>query len=110
EVLRVLLGHHAAAVATTLARLDVPEALAKGARTFGDVAILTGTTSVGMLRLLRAAASLGLVDERDRGTFAANARTECLGRAPGSLRDVSIALTDAGGSRLLQHLPDAVMK
>ena len=110
DVLRIVLGPHAAAVAATLARLDIAELLANGPRSAEDMATDAGTSSSGMLRLLRAAASLGLVDEHDDATFAGNARTRCFIRGPGSLRDVAIAMMEPSCFQLLQHLPDAVAK
>lgn len=109
DVLMLILGQHAAAVAAATARLDLADHLSDRPRAAAELAVLTGTSPTGMLRLLRAAAGLGLLDQLDEATFGANARTDCLSRG-GPLRDVALAAADSSSSRLLESLPDAVAK
>lgn len=110
ELLLLILGQHAAAVVATLVRLELPDRLAERSWTAAEFADDAGISSSGALRLLRAAASLGLVDQLDDTTFAGNRRSELLCRGPGSLRDVAVAVTEPSCSRLLEMLPDAVIK
>jgi len=109
DVLMVILGQPAAAVAAATARLDLADYLSERPRTAVELASLTGTSPSGMFRLLRVAAALGLLDQVDEATFARNARTDCLKRG-GPLRDIAIAATDSSSSRLLESLPDAIAK
>jgi hypothetical protein len=107
DVLMVILGQQAAAVAAATARLDLADHLSERPRAVVELASLTHTSPTGLFRLLRAAAALGLVDQLDETTFAGNARTDCLRRG-GSLRDIALAAADSSSSRLLESLPDAI--
>ncbi|HVF31392.1 MAG TPA: methyltransferase [Acidimicrobiales bacterium] len=82
EALRHVGGLIAGALRTsTLAafvRLGVADALAAGGRTGDDLAEATGTSPPDLLRLLRAAQTLGLVDAVGDGTFELTVAGACL--------------------------------
>ena len=54
----------------TAARLEIPDVLSGGARTAEDVAAKTGADPGAMYRLLRALASLGVLERSSDGRFA----------------------------------------
>lgn len=106
----MILGHHITAVVAAIARFDVPDHLSSGPSTASRLAQATGVDQAGMLRLLRTAASLGLVDEFPGETFAINSLSECLRRGPHSLREVALAANEPIHWRTAAHLTEAVVK
>jgi hypothetical protein len=106
----MILGHHVSAIVAATARFGIADHLASGPGTAAQLAQATSADYVGMLRLLRAAASLGLLDELGDETFAINSLSDCLRRGPRSLRDIAIAATEPIHWRTTAHLADAVIK
>lgn len=109
-VLQMILGHHVTAVVATIARFDIADHLATGPGTAAQLAQVTGADQVGMLRLLRAAASLGLLDELADETFAINSLSDCLRRGPHSLREIAVAASEPIHWRTAAHLAESVIK
>lgn len=67
--------------------LELPDALAAGARTVEEIAAATGTHAPSMKRLLRALSRAEVVTEQADGRYAPTALTDNLCRdVPGSMR------------------------
>lgn len=88
ELFPMLLGYIPAQVAHALARLEVADRLADGPATAERLAARTGTHAPSLYRLLRAAASLGLVTLAD-GRFELTGTGQLLrAGVPGSVRNL----------------------
>jgi SAM-dependent methyltransferase len=82
-------------VAGALARLGVADHLAGGPADAAELAPMVGVPAATLLRLLRAAATVGLLDEPRPGTFALTPLGQPLRTGvPGSLRNYAVTLTD----------------
>lgn len=68
-LMRLLFGFQATQIATTLVRLRIDDALGGGSRSVAELAEAVGASGDGLGRLLRAAATLGLVREPARDCF-----------------------------------------
>jgi len=78
----------------TIAQLGIPDRLASGARTAGELASLIGCHAGATHRLMRAASDLGLVASGSDARFTLTALGQSLrSDVPGSVRDSAIALT-----------------
>jgi hypothetical protein len=81
----------------TIAQLGIPDRLASGARTAGELASLIGCHAGATHRLMRAASDLGLVASGSDARFTLTALGQSLrSDVPGSVRDSAIALTSPG--------------
>lgn len=95
----------------TLAQLNIPDRLADGPRTAQQVAERQGTHPRATYRLMRAAASIGVLSYEGEGRFGLTGRGRLLrSDAPGSLH--SLVLTQASPAYMLSWgmLPDAVRR
>lgn len=94
-----------------LARLGVPDALAGGPRTAGDLARGLDLDGPALHRLLRALAREGLLSESDDGRFGLTPLTEPL-RAdhPSSMRSMVLNLTAEPSARVWASLHTSVRK
>jgi hypothetical protein len=91
-MLKIMMGHWIGQTAAAIARFEIPDLLAKGPRSSDDLARTVGANPGSLRRLLRAAASVGIVDEVNAGMFANTPLGETLRKeAPGSLHDLVIA-------------------
>jgi O-methyltransferase domain/Dimerisation domain len=96
-------------VVVVLARLGVADALAGGSRDVGDVATAVGADQEGLLRLLRAGATLGLLTENGDDRYGLTAMGETLrSDAPDSARDRVLAFGTPMRWRLMADLEQAV--
>jgi hypothetical protein len=109
EVRRLIFGQVASQVTAAVARLGLPDALARGPRAADDLSDALGVHSAGLARLLRAAGAIGLLAEVEPGVFGLTVRGEWLRSQPPSLRDLAIALAAPGHSRSVERLHDAVV-
>ena len=90
-------GYMPARVVHVAAQLGVADLLASGTKTADALAQETNTAVVPLRRLLRALASLGLVDELEFGRFALTEAGKPLrSNVPGSMRNVALMF---GGDR-----------
>jgi hypothetical protein len=90
-------GYMPARVVHVAAQLGVADLLADGAKTADALAQETNTAVVPLRRLLRALASLGLVEELEYGRFAlTEAGNPLRSSVPGSMRNVALMF---GGDR-----------
>ena len=81
----------------TIAQLGIPDRLASGARTAGELASLIDCHAGATHRLMRAASDLGLVESGPDALFTLTALGQSLrSDVPGSVRDSAIALTSPG--------------
>jgi O-methyltransferase domain len=81
----------------TIAQLGIPDQIASGALTAGELASLIGCHAGATHRLMRAASGLGLVALGPDTRFTLTALGQSLrSDVPGSVRDVAIALTSPG--------------
>lgn len=86
-------GFMAARVVHVAAELGIADLLAAGARSTETLASETGANILALHQLLRALASLGVVDELEPGRFALNAMGEQLRTGvPGSVRNLALTL------------------
>jgi hypothetical protein len=102
-------GMWASQIASALAQLAVPDAIAAGTSGVEALAAQSGADASALYRLLRAAATLGLVQETGSRTFALTPLGEVLRNGvPGSMRDILIAETAPGHWLPWGKLADAV--
>jgi O-methyltransferase domain/Dimerisation domain len=90
-VLDMIIGYWKTQILRALATFSIADLLAKGPATLESLAKQTGADKDGLARLLRAAASMGLVEYAD-GRYASTSRLDVLrGDAPISLKAMAIA-------------------
>lgn len=93
----MLFGFFPAQVLHAVARLGIADELAGGARTVAELAAATGTDEPSLYRLLRSAASLGLVAGAGDGRFGLTAAGEGLrSDDPGSIRNLAMLFCGDG--------------
>lgn len=108
RLLALIQGHWAAGVIGTLARLGIVDQLDGGPRGSEELAVAAGVDPSIMARLLRAAASLGVLEQVRAGVFAATPLAAGL-RADGrGFREIAIALTEPGVWRAWERLGEAI--
>ena len=108
-LIQLLTGAWATQAVATAARLGIPDLLASGARTANEVASEAGADAAAAYRLLRALASLGVVERRADGRFANTAVGDRLrADVPGTFQDAFIAETDSVHWRSWEKVADAV--
>src|SRR5436190_16122884 len=96
-VMRLALGHVASRTVHALVRFRIADHLAAGVRTPAELARVTRTHEPSLLRLLRAASSLGLVSENAGPDFALTPNGEALrSDAPRHAASAVMALGGAG--------------
>jgi hypothetical protein len=109
QMLRIMMGHWVAQIAATVARFELPDHLAQGPRAAGELARLVGADPGALERLLRAAASVGILRETERGVYASTPLGDTLRReGPGSVRDLVVAELEPGHWLPWGHLVDAI--
>lgn len=109
QMLRIMMGPWVAQVAAALARFEVPEHLSEGPRAAVELARLAGAEPEAFARLLRAAASVGMLREISPGLYAGTPLGDTLRRGvPGSVRDLVIAELAPGHWLPWGRLHDAV--
>lgn len=108
QVLDLMLGAWAARVTFVLAETGLPDLLAAGPRPAAELASAAGTHPAATPRLLRAAATVGLVSEVD-GRYALTELGDCLrSDVPGSLREQALAYGSPVSWRLCGELGRSV--
>jgi hypothetical protein len=109
QLFQMMMGHWVAQITSTVAQLGVPDLLAKGPRGSDELASACHANPDALHRLLRAAASVGLLAQPEPRRFALTPLGECLREgAPGSLRDLFIAEMAPGHWLPWGRLTDAV--
>ena len=109
ELLALLRGYAATQIAGALAELGVAAALTAVPRAATDLAPELGLPPTSLHRLLRAAATLGLVDEESPGSFRATARSDLLRPGvEGSLHNFARNVAGHGHWSVWGRLSDAI--
>ena len=102
-------GYWVSQVVSVATRLDLIESLAQGPRTASELAEQHGYCADGVARLLRACASLELMDELEPGRFQLREIAQLLTRDhPRSMRDAVIMMPDPGHWNSWAHLDHSV--
>src|SRR5262245_23559791 len=88
QLLQLIAGEWAHRAVYAAAELGIADHLAEGAQPSAEVARKCGTDEHATYRLMRALANIGVLEERDRRSFALTPVGECLrSDAPRSVRD-----------------------
>ena len=94
KVFQLATGYIASAALQGATRLGVADRLGNGPATVEALAGELGVQVDPLYRVMRALASVGVFDERRPRTFALNPAAEMLRAQPGSLRDLTMFMTD----------------
>ncbi|MGH3853740.1 MAG: methyltransferase [Pseudonocardiaceae bacterium] len=111
RLIQMIQGSLVTQIVATIARLGLADLLAVGPRSSAELTEATGANPDGLTRLLRAAATVGLIAETEPDRFVLTPLGACLttDAQPASLRDFAIALAAPGHWLPCGHLYDAVM-
>jgi SAM-dependent methyltransferase len=111
QLIRMVQGYQVTQIVGTVARLGLADQLAAQPKSSAELAKVTGADPDGLARLLRAAATVGLVAEVELDRFELTPVGACLAAdaQPASLRDFAIALAAPGQWLPWGRLFDAVM-
>lgn len=108
-MMQMITGYWVSQVVATLAQLDVADAIAEGKTTVDAIASRAKADPGAMSRLLRTAASLGIVKRDAEGRFSTTPLGDTLrSGVPGSMRGMAIAETAPGHWLPWGKLADAV--
>jgi predicted O-methyltransferase YrrM len=109
QMLQIMVGPWVAQIAAAVARFEVPDHLAEGPRAALELAKLAGAEPETFERLLRAAASVGIVREVSPGLYAGTPLGDTLrSNVPGSVRALVLAELGPGHWLPWGRLGDAV--
>jgi O-methyltransferase domain len=95
-------------VITVLARLRLPDLLDEGTRTVADLAAAVDADTDALRRLLRAAASAGLVEQEPGERFRLTELGACLRTGPISLHGFAVMVGDTTTHRVFEQLERSV--
>jgi O-methyltransferase domain len=109
QLRQMIFGYVVSQIVGTVARLGLADHLASGPRSGTELAGLTAADPDALGRLLRAAASVGVVAALDGDRFALTAVGEGLRSDGRTLRDLAVAFTGAAYWRPVEQLTDAVL-
>ncbi len=92
QMMMIMMGHWVGQTAAALAELEVPDHLGDGKKSADEVAKLAGANADAMNRLMRGAASVGILTEVEPRVYANTPLSSTLRKGtPGSLRDLVVA-------------------
>jgi SAM-dependent methyltransferase len=101
---QIAIGHYFSRALHLVAKLGIADLLANGPRPVDELAAATATHASSLARVLRLLASVGVFEERERGSFALTSLGECLrSGVPGSSRAMIMLF---GGDRMQQNWGD----
>ncbi|MBV9010707.1 MAG: methyltransferase [Pseudonocardiales bacterium] len=111
QLVRLVQGYEVTQIVATVARLGLADRLVEQPKSSAELAEATGADPEGLARLLRAAATVGLVTELEADHFELTPVGACLAAdaQPASLRDFAVALASPGQWLPCGRLFDAVM-
>jgi SAM-dependent methyltransferase len=111
QLIQMVLSYQVTQIVSTVAQLGLADRLTTGPRSSAELARATGADPDGLLRLLRAATTVGLIIECEADWFALTPVGACLATnaQPASLRDFAMALAAPGHWLPCGRLFDAVM-
>lgn len=95
-LIRIIVGYRLSQLVRALAGLCVPDQLEAGPLTADDLAARLEVDPLALYRLLRCAATVGLLEEVAPRTFQLSAMSELLCSREGSLRPMAMAMTGPG--------------
>jgi hypothetical protein len=101
-------GHMIAAAIQVVLRLEIPDRLAAGPRTAGELAGEAGVQEDALYRVLRALSSVGLFDEQGPRRFALTPAGALMRRGPGSFRDMGLWITSPFHFRVYAEMMHSV--
>src|SRR5260370_20041815 len=97
QMFGMIRGYWVSQIVGTLAELKIPDHLGNGALRYGELAKEIRCDSQATYRLLRASASVGLISAMSDGRFGLTQLGRKLrSNAPGSMRDIAVAVTAPG--------------
>lgn len=97
QMFKMVTGYWISQMVGTLAKLGVCDQLTDGPRTAAEVAPEVGADPSALFRLLRAAATVGVLEHHEGDRFSLTPVGETLkSNVPGSMRDMAIAQTSPG--------------
>ena len=106
---RIATGHIIASALQVLVRLGIPDRLSTRDRTAAELASETGVQEDGLYRVMRALASVGVLDETSPRRFALTPAGQLLRTGvPGSMRDMSLWITSPFHFRVYAELMHSV--
>jgi SAM-dependent methyltransferase len=109
QMFAMIRGFWVSQIVGALAELKIPDRLAKGALRHDELAKEIGCDSQATYRLLRASASVGVISAMSDGRFGLTQLGEKLrSNAPGSMRDIAVAITAPGHWLSWGRLAEAV--
>ncbi|MBV8995967.1 MAG: methyltransferase [Pseudonocardiales bacterium] len=111
QLIKMAMGYQVTQVVGAVARLGLADKLAAGPRSSAELTSATGADPDGLVRLLRAATTVGLIVECEPDQFALTPVGACLASnaQPVSLRDLAIIYSAPGVWLPFGCLFDAVM-
>ncbi len=102
-------GHIVASALQVLLRLGIPDRLSTGERGAAELARETGVQEDGLYRLMRALATVGVVDETSPRRFSLTPAGQLLrSGVPGSMRDMALWITSPFHFRVYAELMHSV--
>ena len=109
QMRKLMAGHIVSQCLYALASLSIPDLIANGHDTVGDLAAETGTHELSLHRMLRTLASLGVLTEPVEGQFGLTPLGETLrSDSPDSLRDQALFETSPSVWATLGHFLDSL--
>jgi len=109
QMRQLMAGHIVAQCLYALGSLGIPDLIANGQDTIGDLAAKTGTHELSLHRMLRTLASLGVLTEPVEGKFGLTPLGATLrSDSPDSLRDQALFETSPSVWATLGHLVDSL--
>jgi SAM-dependent methyltransferase len=111
RLIQMVQGYQVTQIVGAVARLGLADLLAAGSKSSTDLTGATGADPDGLLRLLRAAATVGLITEAEVDRFALTPVGACLATdaQPASLRDFAMIMAGPGHWLPYGLLLEAVM-
>ena len=109
QLIETTCGHAFSQTVATTAELGIPDLLARGPRSLGELAGDTGAVPDTLARLLRVGVVVGLLDEPELNKFALTPAGACLcGQDATSLRSFALVQAAPGFYRAWECLAEAV--
>jgi hypothetical protein len=90
---QIALGYMASAALQVVLELEIADRLVDGPRPVAQLAADAGVDEDSLYRILRTLSSVGVFEEREPRTFAANLAASLMRKGPGSFRDMGYWIT-----------------
>lgn len=109
RVIELIISQWKTHVTAAIARLRIPDHLVNGPRTAAELARAVSADPDAMARLLRAGASLDLLEDVPPDRYGLTALGECLVSGASTFRDLAVMTTDPSQARPQEHLAEAIV-